>query len=133
EQEDEEPTAREINHHIFTKSRRCPSWVEWIPGYSPKEHREMMDRQRLLEFQAKREDDWQKFQKQMVADDKKWREVQEIQAETRHKKELQTIKDINRTQMLVMGGLVTLVFVLVTLLGGAIEANWFPKWFGIFK
>ena len=36
----------------------------------------MLDRQWFLEFQTKREDDWQKFQAQMASDAKKWREDQ---------------------------------------------------------
>jgi hypothetical protein len=95
----------------------------------------MIDRQRLLEYQTKREDDWQKFQAQMAADDKKWREEQEAKAEERHQQEIRTLQGIHKSQMWVMGGLVTLIIVVTTLittiLGGAIEANLFPKWFGI--
>lgn len=91
----------------------------------------MLDQQRLVEFQAKREDDWQRFQTQLSEDDRKWREEQETKAEERHQREMETIRTINKTQMWVMGGLVTLIIVLVTLLGGAMEASWIPKWFGI--
>lgn len=30
----------------------CPEWMEWVPWLSPKEHREMMDRERMLRWQA---------------------------------------------------------------------------------
>ena len=94
-------------------------FTPWQQGFTPKEHRELIDRQKLLE----REDNWQKFQAQMAEDDRKWREEQEIKAEERHKRELQTIRDINKTQMWVMGGLVTLIIVLITvistILGGS--------------
>jgi hypothetical protein len=116
---------------LFDRERKCGEFADWQQGFTPKEHRELIDRQKLLE----REDNWQKFQAQMAEDDRKWREEQEIKAEERHKRELQTIRDINKTQMWVMGGLVTLIIVLVTvistILGGAIEAGWVSEWFGI--
>jgi hypothetical protein len=118
-------------HEMLAEERCCPSWTQWHQGFNPKEHRQMIDRQRLLEYQTKREDDWQKFQAQMAADDRKWREEQEAKAEERHQQEMQTIRNINRTQLWIMGGLVTLIIVIATIIGGAMEANWFPKWFGI--
>ena len=42
---------------ILEKDRPCKEFAEWRPGSSPKEHRDMVDRQRLLEVQRKREDD----------------------------------------------------------------------------
>jgi hypothetical protein len=125
----EQATNKEI-FNLLVKERHCDErglFTPWQQSFTPKEHREMLDRQKLLE----REDNWQEFQAQMAADDRKWREEQEIKAEERHQRELQTIKDINKTQMWIMGGLVTLIIVLVTLLGGAIEAGWVPEWFGI--
>jgi hypothetical protein len=67
----------------------------------------------------------------MAADDKKWREEQEARLEERHQREISTLRGIPKWQMWVMGGLVTLVIVITTLIGGAIEANWFDKWFGL--
>jgi hypothetical protein len=120
---------------VISEERPCSHWTEWRQGSTPQEHRKMIDRQRLLEFQTKREDDWQKFQAQMAADDKKWREEQEAKAEERHQQEIRTLQGIHKSQMWVMGGLVTLIIVVTTLittvLGGAIETSWVPKWFGI--
>jgi hypothetical protein len=133
---------------VLSEDRECPSWNYWQQGFTPKEHREMIDRQRLLEFQTKREDDWQKFQTQMVADDKKWREEQEAKAELRYleqeakleeryQREVSTLQSIHRSQMWIMGVIVTLIIVVTTLittiLGGAFEANWFDKWFGLWQ
>jgi hypothetical protein len=116
---------------VLSEERCCSHWTEWRQGSTPKEHREMIDRQRLLEFQTKREDDWQKFQAQMTADDKKWKEEQEAKLEERHLREISTLRGIHKGQMWVMGGIVTLIIVITTLIGGAMQANWFDKWFGL--
>ena len=39
------------------QERECPVFTPWHPGFTPKEHQEMLDRQWLLEWQAEREDD----------------------------------------------------------------------------
>ena len=118
---------------IIGTERNCGAngtWTRWQQGFTPKEHREMLDRQRLQEFQTKREDDWQRFQAQMVLDEKNWKKEQEGKAEERHIAAMETMRGINRTQMLIMGGLVTVAIVVSTLVGAAIQAGWITKWFG---
>ena len=51
---------------IINENRPCEHFATWYQGFSPKEHREMMDRKAMLEWQAEREDA-----------DRKWRESQE--------------------------------------------------------
>ena len=67
--------------------RDCPEWIKWRNGFSPKEHAEMLDRQRLLDWQAKREDadrDWRERQRGLDLeardDERKWREAQDARA-----------------------------------------------------
>ena len=91
----------------------------------------MIDRERLLEFQIKREDDWQKFQAQLAADDKKWKETQEGAAEVRHNEQMKTIKGVHKHEMWVMGLAVTGALLVITVFGAAVQAGWFPKWFGV--
>jgi len=105
---------------LFDRERYCTEFTEWQQGFTPKEHRE-----------TRREDDWQKFQVQLAEDDRKWREKQEVKAEQRHQLEIKTLRGIHKGEMWVMGLVVTLVIVIFTLLGGAMEANWIPKWFGV--
>jgi hypothetical protein len=41
--------------------RDCKEWAEWHQGFTPKEHKEMIDRKEMLAWQAKRENadkDW---------------------------------------------------------------------------
>lgn len=40
---------------MVTNERLCESFVKWEQGFSPKEHREMMDRERRQEWESKQE------------------------------------------------------------------------------
>jgi len=57
---------------VITKERICPrienvfGFVKYHQGFTPKEHREMMDREQMLKWQAKREES-----------DREWRSKQE--------------------------------------------------------
>ena len=111
----DQATHKEI-FALLQKERNCTErdlFTPWQQGFSPREHREMLDNQRLLEFQTKREDNWQQFQTRLAEDNRKWREEQEAQAEVRHLREIETLRGIHKGQMWVMGGVVTLVIVLV--------------------
>jgi len=63
-------TSAEKCLRILGKERECSSFIEWQQGFTPKEHREMMNRERMLKWQAEREDkdkEWQKsHNRQMV-------------------------------------------------------------------
>ena len=39
---------------VIGRDRNCISFTKWQQGASPKEHREMIDREKLLEFQENR-------------------------------------------------------------------------------
>lgn len=51
---------------VIKTERPCDKFTEWQQGFTPKEHREMLDREAMLKWQTQREDD-----------DKKWRSGQE--------------------------------------------------------
>ena len=51
---------------VLIRERDCSDFTDWIPGFIPKEHREMIDREKMLKWQSEREDA-----------DKKWRSGQE--------------------------------------------------------
>ena len=66
------PTATQITElsdssivRVLTEERGCPVFADYQQGFTPKEHREMMDRQWMQKHQEEREDA-----------DKKWREKQ---------------------------------------------------------
>jgi hypothetical protein len=50
---------------VITKDRLCSAFTPWQQGFTPKEHREMLDRQALLRWQSEREDADQQFRKEM--------------------------------------------------------------------
>jgi len=106
---------------IINEGRECDLFTEWKQGFTPKEHQEMIDRQRRLEFEACKD-----------AEDKKWREGQEEKADQRHQDQIKLLKGIHRREMWIVGGAVTLVIIIVTIIGAAIEAGWFKIWFGLF-
>ncbi len=51
---------------VIHETRKCNNFVRWQQGFTPKEHREMIDRKEMLKWQADREDA-----------DRKWREKQD--------------------------------------------------------
>ena len=106
---------------VINEERQCEPFVEWQQESSPKEHREMLDRQWRLDYEARRD-----------AEDKNWREAQEEKAEQRHQDQLKLLRDIHKHEMLIAGAVVTVIIAIITIIGAAIEAGWFPEWFGLF-
>ena len=51
----------------------CESFIRWRMGNSPKEHREMLDRQRLLEWQTGRDNTDRQWRDDQRDADRKWR------------------------------------------------------------
>ncbi len=52
--------------NVIQKDRDCTEYTDWQQGFTPKEHREMLDREKMLKWQADREDA-----------DRKWKSRQE--------------------------------------------------------
>ncbi len=50
---------------VIGKDRECRHFVKWQRGFTPKEHREMIDR-----------DEWRKWQEDQRSSDKKWRLIE---------------------------------------------------------
>jgi hypothetical protein len=38
-------------HNVISQERDCKGFVEWQQGFTPKEHREMLDRKWQMEFE----------------------------------------------------------------------------------
>jgi hypothetical protein len=66
----------ENTFEAIQEERECPDFTEWHPGFTPKEHQEMLDRQRLLEWQAEREDDDRKWHAKQREEDKSIRRLE---------------------------------------------------------
>ena len=75
------PLEREAEHEresrfmvMIGATRDCDSFTPWIQGFTPREHREMLDRKLILDWQedqAKKDREWRERQ---ADDDRKWRE-----------------------------------------------------------
>jgi hypothetical protein len=52
---------------IICKDRKCDSFFVWKQGFTPKEHREMLDRK-----------EWKEWQERQRREDKKWRIIELI-------------------------------------------------------
>ena len=57
---------------IFTTERDCNSWVEWQQGYTPKEHKEMLDQEALRKWQEDRRESDRKFEEEIRDGERKW-------------------------------------------------------------
>ncbi len=58
---------------VFQRNRDCSSFTPWQQGFTPKEHREMMDRERARQWQAERERADRDWRRQQRRDDVRWR------------------------------------------------------------
>ncbi len=107
---------------VITKERPgCEGkFTKWQQGFTPKEHREMLDRQWMVEREAR-------LTKEMrEREDRLTREVRE--REDKRDEAARTWQGtLHRREMLILGGLVTLAIILSTILGGMIEAGWIPN------
>jgi hypothetical protein len=99
---------------IITKERDCDvrskMFVTYQQGFTPKEHREMLDRQWLIANQNKREREDRLWREQQRIEDLQWRETQEEKAEHRH-----------RTDLIIIGIVATLLICAVTIMAAFIE------------
>lgn len=57
----------------ITKERECAHFTTWYQGFTPKEHREMLDRDNMLIWQRDREESDRVFQAREAAENRKWR------------------------------------------------------------
>jgi hypothetical protein len=56
------PTFPTLVKEILNQERECTFFTKWQQGFTPKEHREMIDRQAMLKWQTEREDIDKKWQ-----------------------------------------------------------------------
>ena len=60
-----EEANEESRRNTFHKDRDCPSYIKWHQGFTPKEHREMLDRT-----------EWRNWQEEQRRKDKRWRLIE---------------------------------------------------------
>lgn len=92
--------------------RECDAYTPWQQGFSPKEHREMLDRERML----KRQDEI--MQTVWKREDERDKRVND-----QHKEQMDTLRGQHRQQLLIFG----LAVIAATLLGAMIQAGWIDR------
>ena len=58
---------------IIQKERQCDKSTDWQQGFTPKEHREMLDREWMIRQEEKRDQDARDWQSQESQRNRKWR------------------------------------------------------------
>ena len=77
-----------IRCKTFHEPIPCDGFTDWNPCFSPKEHKEMILSEKMLEIQRKREDDDREWRDAQARKDQKWREDQDRIATRRHRQDL---------------------------------------------
>ena len=65
---------------VLHRERSCAEWTRWHPGFSPKEHREMLDRRDERDWRARREEDDREWRDKQRREDLEWRSMQDVLA-----------------------------------------------------
>jgi hypothetical protein len=60
-------------HFVINQDRECQPFMEWQQGFTPKEHREMLDREAMLKWQTEREEADKKWRENESKENRKWR------------------------------------------------------------
>jgi hypothetical protein len=96
-------------NNVLAQPRLCNSFTKWQMGFTPKEHREMLDEQWRLSFQAKREDEDRKWREEQRKSDLEWRVEQEKKATRSH-----------RWDLIFTGGIATFLICVATIVAAFI-------------
>jgi hypothetical protein len=95
---------------VIRKNRDCPAFTPWQQGFTPKEHREMLDREKMLQWQLDREEEDRRWRDEQRREDQRWRAEQR-----KHEGRWQL------RQLIVFGGFVTCVSVVTQIVAAFIQ------------
>ena len=112
-----------ITASVIGKERCCPEFTKWLQGSTPKEHREMLDRQWRMDRQRKwdqEDQDWrenrseanEKFRADQRKIEREWQGQQRIW----RKEDQETARGRFRWEIGVFGGLVVAAIIVAALL-----------------
>lgn len=85
-------------HDAINKERQCEGFVKWSQGFTPKEHQDMLDRQWKVEYERRRDQEDREWRDRKDKEDRRWKVL----------------------ELIVMGGIVTLVSVIAQLVAAYI-------------
>ena len=96
------------------EERECREFMQWHPGFTPKEHLEMLNRQFLMEREDHRDAEMR------AREDRRDQELRRLQ------------QALHRSELWIMGGAVTIALivsgVIAAIIEGAVSRGWNPSW-----
>jgi hypothetical protein len=115
---------------------RCPSFVQWVPGLSIRDHREMLERLVMIEREDRRDREMRDREDQR--DEIARKQALEMTREMRKREDErdtrleQLQRELHNKEMLILGFVVTAALTLsgiaAAILEGAISNGWEPGW-----
>jgi hypothetical protein len=96
--------------NILQMERDCDGFTNWKQGFTPKEHLQIIDRKKALDWQTQRDIEDKKWREEQRTLDLTWREDQETKANARH-----------RWDLIITGGCATIIIAGATILAAFIE------------
>lgn len=66
-------SGHELHRRVINKQRECSQFTDWVQGFSPREHQEMIRQEKLLEWQRDREKDDREWRDKQAERDRTWR------------------------------------------------------------
>lgn len=58
---------------VINQERACDHWIEWMQGFTPKEHAEMLQHEALLEYQRRHDREEREWRERQAERDRLWR------------------------------------------------------------
>lgn len=120
----EHPWPEDVLALIAEEERHCKrtdtqlGWFRWHPGFDPREHREILDR----EFMLKRED--ARDAAMQARED-----ARDERIEKHHREQLSQARGLHKRELIVLGFLVTIALIAGGIASAAIEAGlWTPPY-----
>ncbi len=65
-----------VIYGVLIKARNCPAFTPWIRGFSPKEHRQMLDSRDLRAWQDEQRERDRRWHEEQKESERRWQEAQ---------------------------------------------------------
>jgi flagellar motility protein MotE (MotC chaperone) len=119
---------RDANLGVITKDRPCLSFVKWVQGFSPKEHKEMVFHIELQKMQQEqrekdiaREEQRLRDAERQRKEDLEWRAEQDRKTEERWRSE----NKLQKYSLIIIGIIGTVILAGAQIVGSLIQVGWF--------
>jgi len=106
------PTEEQPIFEAVQQERQCSVFMRWLPGFTPKEHQEMLDRQYLMEREDRRDEEMRGRE-----------DRRDELAEARYQEQMKEQRAEHKRELLVLG----LLMIAAVLTAAVINAGWIPK------